>query len=140
MRTRLSYCLTQVFAPSLIELCPLVACKLLSRRTTLRSVFRAAFEEARKLLVAPSMRVAWSPSWLNDAIRARDRAWCEYVNCAVSGDSGDQMCRVSYANARDSLSDKRHHLKRAVRQAYAKYIAGLTRDIIVSWERRQNFC
>ncbi len=108
--------------------------------------FRAAFEEARKLLVAPSMRVAWSPSWfrqnsevLTDAIRARDRAWCEYVNCAVSGDSGDPMCRVSYAHARASLSDKRHHLKRAVRQAYAKYIGGLTRDIIVSWDRRQNF-
>ena len=25
--------------------------------------FHAAFEEARKLLVAQSMRVAWSPSW-----------------------------------------------------------------------------
>ena len=61
------------------------------------------------------------------------------MNCAVSGDSGDPMCRVSYAHARTSLSDKRHHLKRAVRQAYAKYIGGLTSDIIVSWERRQNF-
>ena len=37
---------------------------------------------ARKLLVSPSMRVAWSPSWfrqnsevLTDAIRALDRAW-----------------------------------------------------------------
>ena len=54
------------------------------------------------------------------------------LNCAVSGDSGDPMCRVSYAHARASLSDKRHHLKRAVRQAYAKYIGSLTRDIIVS--------
>ena len=80
------------------------------------------------------MRVALSPSWfrqnsevLTDAITALDRAWCEYVNCVVSGDSGDPMCRVSYAHARASLSDKRHHLKRAVRQAYAKYIGGLTR-------------
>ena len=71
--------------------------------------FRAAFEEARTL---------W---WRRP------------------GDSGDPMFRVSYAHARASLSDKRHHLKLAVRQAYAKYIGGLTRDIIVSWERRQNF-
>ncbi len=108
--------------------------------------FRAAFEEARKLLVLPSMRVAWSPSWfrqnsevLTDAIRALDRAWCEYVNCTVSGDSGDPMCRVSYAHTRATLSDKRHHLKLVVCQANKMYIGGLTRDIIVSLERRQNF-
>ena len=90
--------------------------------------FRAAFEEARKLLVAQSMRVAWSQSWfrqnaevLTDAIRALNRAWCEYVNCALSGDSGDPMCRVSYAHARASLSDKRHHLKLDISQAYAKH-------------------
>ncbi len=57
----------------------------------------------------------------------------------MSGDSVDPMCRVSYVHARASLSDKRHNLKRAVCQAYVKYIGGLTRDIIVSWERRQNF-
>ena len=99
--------------------------------------FRAAFEEARKLLMAPSMRVAWSPSWfrqnsevLTDAIRARDRAWCEYVNCAVSGDSGDPMCRVSYAHARASISDNRHCLKLAVSQASNGSVDRISGDML----------
>ncbi len=73
----LSDCLTQVFGLSLIELFPLV---LQSSESSKEAEECAAFEEARELLVAQSVRVAWSPRFhqnsevLSNAIRALDHA------------------------------------------------------------------